>query len=61
MLTVVAWILFVWMTGWNVLFWTVGVLAIVNGEHIDWQRTRVEMAISLTLWFIPGVYLFGLN
>jgi len=49
------------MTGWNVLFWTVGASAIAEGKPIDWRRTRVEIAISLTLWFIPGVYLFGLN
>ncbi len=59
MLTIIAWIVFVFASAWNIFFWAVGALETVNGNPIDWARTRVEMVISLAVWIIPGVYLFG--
>lgn len=60
MLTIIAWIVFVFASIWNVLFWSIGISEIIRKSHIDWERTRVEMIISLAIWIIPGVYLFGL-
>jgi len=60
MLTIIAWIVFVFASIWNVLFWSIGISEIIRKSRIDWERTRVEMIISLAIWIIPGVYLFGL-
>ena len=60
MLTIIAWIVFVYASFWNIFFWSVGAMEMVQRNHIDWARTRVEMIISLAIWIIPGVYLFGL-
>lgn len=59
MLTIISWVVFILASFWNIFFWAVGALEIVNGAPIDWCRTRVEMVISLAIWIIPGVYLFG--
>ncbi len=59
MLTIIAWIVFVSASFWNIFFWAVGALQMVEGNAIDWKRTRVEIVISLAIWIIPGVYLFG--
>lgn len=59
MLTIIAWIVFIFATMWNILFWSIGAMEIVQKNRIDWARTRVEMIISLAIWVIPGVYLFG--
>lgn len=60
MLTIIAWIVFIFASFWNVFFWAVGAMEMVQRNPIDWDRTRVEMIISLAIWIIPGVYLFGL-
>lgn len=60
MLTIIAWIVFVFASFWNIFFWVVGAMEMVNRNRVDWDRTRVEMIISLAIWIIPGVYLFGL-
>lgn len=61
MLTVIAWIVFLWMSAWNVLYWSVGFFTVVSGESkkVRWKRTAVEAIVSLALWIVPGVYLFG--
>lgn len=56
MLTIIAWIVFVFASFWNIFFWA----EMWQRNPIDWDRTRVEMIISLAIWIIPGVYLFGL-
>lgn len=60
MLTIIAWIVFIFASFWNILFWTLGATVTMRTNRIDWDRTRVEMIISLAIWIIPGVYLFGL-
>lgn len=59
MLTIIAWIVFVYASIWNMLFWSIGINELIRKSRIDWKRTRVEMIISLAIWIIPGVYLFG--
>ena len=60
MLTVIAWIVFIFATAWNLLFWTVGFwYSVVDTKKVDYKKTSVEAVISLAIWFIPGVYLFG--
>jgi hypothetical protein len=59
MLTFVAWVVFVWMTFWNLLFWSIGFYVWTGDKPVDKKRTAVEIVVYLTLWFIPGVYLFG--
>lgn len=60
MLTIIAWIVFVFASFWNIFFWAVEAMEMWQRNPIDWDRTRVEMIISLAIWIIPGVYLFGL-
>ena len=61
MITVIAWIVFVFATLWNILFWTIGAWITLKGEtkNVKMKRTIVEMVFTLAIWFIPGVYLFG--
>ena len=60
MITVIAWIVFVFATLWNILYWTVGFwYTVVEPKKIDYNRTSVEALITLAIWIIPGVYLFG--
>jgi hypothetical protein len=59
MITIVAWIVFVLATGWNMIYWSVAVGAIMDGTKTSWRRESVVMVMSLMLWFVPGVYLFG--
>lgn len=59
MLTIIAWIVFVFASFWNIFFWAEA-MEMWQRNPIDWDRTRVEMIISLAIWIIPGVYLFGL-
>jgi hypothetical protein len=59
MITIIAWIVFVFATIWNMLYWTVAVGEIIQAKKTNWRRETVAMLISLLLWFVPGVYLFG--
>jgi len=62
MLTILAWAVFVPATFWNILFWTVGMwftFVDPRGGAIDVKKSVIEAGISLAVWFIPGVYLFG--
>jgi hypothetical protein len=58
MLTILAWIVFIGMTIWNVAFWSVFFVN-VRSLPANKKRMTVEILLTLTLWFIPGVYLFG--
>ena len=60
MITVIAWIVFVFATLWNILYWSVGFwYTVVEPKKINYKRTSVEALITLAIWIIPGVYLFG--
>jgi hypothetical protein len=59
MLTILAWIVFVWMTLWNVVYFPFLFDTMTGNKKVNWKRTSVEIVITLSLWFIPGVYLFG--
>ena len=62
MLTILAWAVFVPATIWNILLWTVGMwftFVDPRSDTVDVKRSLVEVIISLAIWFIPGVYLFG--
>jgi hypothetical protein len=60
MLTILAWIVFIGMTVWNVAFWSVAFVSIMEKKiPANKKRMTVEILLTLGLWFIPGVYLFG--
>ena len=59
MITIVAWIVFIFATIWNMLYWAVAVGEIVQAGKTNWRRESVAMLITLMIWFVPGVYLFG--
>ena len=59
MITIVAWIVFVFATFWNILYFGVALGQILKEEKTNWQCEIVAIVLSLTLWFVPGVYLFG--
>lgn len=62
MLTILSWIIFV-----PALFWNVILLCVVwsdlmsSSGRLDWKNKRniIDLIISLTVLFLPGVYLFG--
>lgn len=60
MLTFVAWIVFICATFWNVIYWVVAFGAIIDGTRTNWNREIPGMLMSLVLWFVPGIFLFGL-
>ena len=62
MITIVAWIVFIIATGWNIIYFTIAGVALrqfMEGAKTSWRREGVAMAMSLALWFVTGVYLFG--
>lgn len=59
MITIVAWIVFIFATFWNMIYFGVALVEIIKDEKTNWLRESVAIAISLALWFVPGVYLFG--
>lgn len=60
MLTFVAWIVFICGTFLNVIYWAVAFGAMMDGTKTNWNREIVGMLMSLVLWFVPGIFLFGL-
>lgn len=63
MLTIIAWIVFVFASIWNIFFWGVNVTYLVQGKSFDWDRgyvNCVKVIITLAIWIIPCVYLFGM-
>jgi sulfite exporter TauE/SafE len=59
MFTIVAWIVFIIATGWNMIYFSIAAGSIMEGSKTSWRRESVTIVISLALWFVPGVYLFG--
>lgn len=59
MLELIAWLVFIPATFWNVLFWCIGFKDLITRTPFLWKRNVIDGAISLTLWFVPGVYLLG--
>ena len=59
MITIVAWIVFIIATGWNMIYFSVAVGSIMEGSKTSWRREAKAMVMSLLLWVVPGVYLFG--
>jgi hypothetical protein len=59
MITIVAWIVFIIATGWNMIYLSAAVGSIIEGSKTSWRHEIVAMVMSLMLWFVPGVYLFG--
>lgn len=58
MLTIIAWVVFVLMSVWNITFWNVFFMR-EDTRSINWKTFVVEAAVTIGLWVIPGVYLFG--
>ena len=59
MITIVAWIVFIFATFWNMIYFGVALVEIIKSEKTNWRRESVAIVISLALWFVPGIYLFG--
>jgi hypothetical protein len=61
MLTIVAWIVFVPAVVWNALFFGYALIDLMGKGQTNWRLRRNwrDLAISLAIMFIPGVYLFG--
>lgn len=59
MLELIAWCVFIPATAWNILFWSIAFNDLITRKSTVWKRNIIDGAISLTLWFIPGVYLLG--
>jgi len=63
MLTIIAHMAFWPALVWNVAFWIAAVGQLLSGDplprHIQLRNVR-DSIISLTLLFVPGVFLFGL-
>lgn len=62
MLTIVSWMVFVPAVVWNVLIFCVAFGDIMGSSKVKWwsiKRNWRDLALSLAVLFIPGVYLFG--
>lgn len=59
MLELIAWCVFIPATIWNILFWCIVFLDLITRKPTLWKRNTIDGAISLALWFVPGVYLLG--
>lgn len=59
MITIIAWIIFAFATVWNILYFGMALGDIMKNQKTNWKRESVAIAMSLMLWFVPGVYLFG--
>lgn len=63
MLTVFAWMVFIPAVFWNVTILCIAFADLMSDKPtVDWANKRnfLDLALSLTVLFIPGVYLFGL-
>ena len=62
MFTILAWALFVPAVVWNFIIFCVAFGALMSPtSKIEWtnKRNLRDLAISLLVLFVPGVYLFG--
>ena len=62
MLTILAWLVFVPAVGWNILIFGVAFGALMSpNPEIEWtnKRNLRDLAISVLILVVPGVYLFG--
>jgi hypothetical protein len=62
MLSILAWIVFVPALIWNFIIFIVAFGDLMSPKaKIEWTSARNirDLALSLTILFIPGVYLFG--
>jgi hypothetical protein len=62
MLSILAWIVFVPALIWNTTIFIVAFGDLMSPKaKIEWTSARNirDLALSLTILFIPGVYLFG--
>ena len=62
MLTILSWIVFLPAVGWNIALLCVAFGDLMSDTaKIAWtnKRNLRDLAISLVLLFVPGVYLFG--
>jgi hypothetical protein len=62
MLSILAWIVFVPALVWNITIFIVAFGDLMSSKaKIEWTSARNirDLALSLAILFIPGVYLFG--
>lgn len=62
MLTILSWIVFIPAVVWNVTLFFIAFSDIMSDQKIKWanKRNLRDLAISLAVLLIPGIYLFGL-
>lgn len=62
MLTILAWIVFIPALIWNFTLFCVAFSDLMSNKYkIEWtnKRNLRDLAFSLIVLFVPGVYLFG--
>jgi len=61
MLTIVAWVVFVPALIWNAVFYCIVFSDLMSKRKLNWFNwTNLwQAALSITVLFVPGVYLFG--
>jgi hypothetical protein len=62
MLTILAWMVFIPAVVWNMTLFMVAISDIFGQNRVHWftKRNMRDLALSLVILFVPGVYLFGL-
>ena len=60
MFTIIAWVVFIPAFVWNLAGMVIVIDDLLGAGKIKWNaRDFLELAFSLALLFVPGVYLFG--
>jgi len=61
MLTILAWMVFVPAVIWNMTLFIVAISDVLGSNRVHWftKRNMRDLILSLTILFVPGVYLFG--
>lgn len=61
MFTILAWMVFIPAIVWNLIFFAVAFVNIIESRELKWANTGNlrDTFLSLVVLFIPGVYLFG--
>jgi len=62
MLTIIAWIIFVPTLVWNITIFSIAFGDLMSDKRaVNWKQKKnlMQLAVSLAVLFVPGVYLFG--
>lgn len=62
MFTILAWIVFLPALVWNVIIMSIAFSDLMSDTRaVNWKQKKnlMQLAVSLAVLFVPGVYLFG--